>query len=399
LHGQKPVVREGKHGQDAHATAVGCRWRAGGLTFGTMADLERAVAGMFAVGYEGKTLTPSLGKLLDRGVNAVALFSRNVESPQQVAKLCFEIQKHAQRPILIAVDQEGGRVARLREGFTPLPSMRAVGASGDEKLAEQIGRLVAAELAAVGISMNFAPVMDVDSNPANPVIGDRSFGSDAAVVANMGVAMLKGLQAGGVAACAKHFPGHGDTSKDSHFDLPSVSHPLARLLTVELPPFAAAIEAGVSAIMSAHVVFDAIDPENPATLSAAILSHVLRGELKFAGVVFSDALEMKAIADRFPIEETVIRGANAGLDVLAICEDPDLQNRAIDALSAGLRAGKVKEESVINAYLRIERLIKQYVQPAKENADLSVLNSVEHHAIVEKIASVISGPDPTERAR
>jgi len=363
-----------------------------------MPDLERAVARMFAVGFDDKMVTPALGKLLDRGVGAVALFSRNVESPEQVARLCFDIQKHAGRPVLIAVDQEGGRVARLRNGFTAIPSMRAVGASGDETLAHSIGKVLAAELRAVNISMDFAPVMDVDSNPANPVIGDRSFGADPALVARMGSALIKGLQAGGVAACAKHFPGHGDTSKDSHFDLPSLPHPAARLEKIELPPFAAAIEADVAAIMTAHIVFDAIDPENPATLSPAVLTDLLREQLKFAGVILSDALEMRAIADRFAIEETVIRGANAGLDVLAICENPDLQNRAIDALSAGLRSGKVVEEIVYNANVRIERLVRQYVRPAVENPDLSVLNSAEHRAIVEQFSSVPVGPDPTERS-
>src|SRR6267142_3172383 len=163
-----------------------------------MPDLERAVARMFAVGFDDKTVTPALGKLLDRGVGAVALFSRNVESPQQVARLCFDIQKHAGRPVLIAVDQEGGRVARLRNGFTAIPSMRAVGASGAETLAHSIGKVLAAELRAVNINMDFAPVTDVDSNPANPVIGDRSFGAEPALVARMGVALIRGLQAGGV---------------------------------------------------------------------------------------------------------------------------------------------------------------------------------------------------------
>jgi beta-N-acetylhexosaminidase len=363
-----------------------------------MPDLERAVARMFAVGFDGKTLTPSLEKLLDRGVGAVALFSRNVESPQQVARLCYDIHNRAGRPILIGIDQEGGRVARLRDGFTPIPSMRALGAMADEKLAEKIGRLLAAELRAVNIAMDFAPVMDVDSNPANPVIGDRSFGPDPALVAKMGVALLRGLQAEGVAACAKHFPGHGDTSTDSHFELPSLSHPASRLQQVELPPFAAAIEAGVAAVMTAHVVFDAIDPENPATLSRAVLTDLLRQQLKFEGLIFSDALEMRAISDRFAIEETVIRGANAGLDVLAICENPDLQNRAIDALSSGLRSGKVTEEIVYNANVRIERLVRQYVRPAVENPDLSVLNSPEHRAMVEQIAALPVGPDPTERS-
>src|SRR5882672_1358422 len=287
-------------GERAHAThrTSGCRHGTLLLLFGLMADLESAVAKMFAIGFDGKTLTPSLAKLLDRGVSAVALFSRNIESPQQVARLCFDIQKRAGRPILIAVDQEGGRVARLRNGFTPIPSMRALGETRDERLAEKIGRLIAAELRAVNISMNFAPVMDVDSNPANPVIGDRSFGADPALVARMGAALIGGLQNGGVAACAKHFPGHGDTSKDSHLDLPSLPHTAARLQQVELPPFAAAIEAGVAAVMSAHVVFDVIDPENPATLSRAVITDLLRQELKFEGVTISDALEMRAISDR-----------------------------------------------------------------------------------------------------
>jgi beta-N-acetylhexosaminidase len=363
-----------------------------------MPDLERAVARMFAVGFDGKTVTPALGKLLDRGVGAVALFSRNVESPQQVARLCFETQNRAGRPVLIAVDQEGGRVARLRKGFTPIPSMRALGATGDENLAYSIGRVLAAQLRAVNISMDFAPVMDVDSNPANPVIGDRSFGGDPAVVAKMGTALIGGLQAGGVAACAKHFPGHGDTSKDSHFDLPSLAHPVSRLEKIEMPPFAAAIAAGVSAIMTAHVIFESLDSKNPATLSNAVLTNLLRRKMKFQGVIFSDALEMKAIAENFSIEETVVKGATSGLDLLAICEDPDLQNRAIDALIAGVRSGKVGEDVITNANRSVDRLIKQYVRPAAENPDLSILNSPEHRAIVERISSVPVGPDPTERS-
>ena len=363
-----------------------------------MPQLERAVAAMFAVGFDGKTVTPALEKLLDRGVSAVALFSRNVESPRQVARLCFDIHQRAGRPILIAVDQEGGRVARLREGVTPIPSMRALGATQDEKLAENIGRLVAAELRAVNISMNFAPVMDVDSNPANPVIGDRSLGADSALVAKLGAALIRGLQGGGVAACAKHFPGHGDTSQDSHFDLPRLPHEMSRLQQVELPPFASAVDAGVSAIMTAHVLFEAIDRENPATLSPGVITQLLRGKMNFPGVVFSDALEMKAIANHFSIEEVVLRGANAGIDLLAICENPDLQHQAIDALLASAAAGQVGQVEIKRANRRIERLIRQYVSPAVENPDQSVLNSAEHRAIVERVAAGPVGVDPTERA-
>src|SRR3954465_4732270 len=265
-----------------------------------MPDLDRAVASMFAIGFDGKLLSPSLKALLERGVSSVILFSRNVESPRQIARLCYEIQAHAGRPILIGTDQEGGRVARLRSGFTPIPSMRALGQLDDEKVAFEIGQVVAAELRAVNIHMDLAPVLDVDSNPKNPVIADRSFGPNPQVVSKMGAALLRGLQSGGVAACAKHFPGHGDTSKDSHFDLPRLEHALSRLEKVELPPFRAAIAAGVSAIMTAHIIFDALDPDLPATMSKNVLTTLLRQKLNFNGLLISDALEMKAIADHFP---------------------------------------------------------------------------------------------------
>jgi len=276
--------------------------------------------------------------------------------------------------------------------------MRALGATGDENLAYSIGRLLAAELMAVNIRMNFSPVMDVDSNSANPVIGDRSFGAAPALVSRMGTALLRGLQQSGVAACAKHFPGHGDTSKDSHFDLATLPHPLSRLDKIELPPFAAAIAAGVSAIMTAHVIFKALDPTLPATLSHAVLTKLLRQKMKFDGVIFSDALEMKAIADHFPIEETVLKGATAGIDLLAICENPDLQNKAIDALISAARSGKISESLIASANGRIEKLIKQFVRPPNANPDLSILNSPEHRAIVEQISTVPIGPDPTERS-
>jgi beta-N-acetylhexosaminidase len=363
-----------------------------------MEAAARAVAKMFAVGFDGKHVTPSLEKLLDRGIGAVVLFSRNVESPQQVARLCFDIQNRAKRPVLIAVDQEGGRVMRLRSGFTSIPSMRALGSTDDENLARQVGQVLARELQAVNIHMDLAPVMDVDSNPANPVIGDRSFSADPDLVSRMGCALLKGLQSSGVAACAKHFPGHGDTSKDSHFDLPRLPHPLSRLEKVELPPFQSAISAGVSAIMTAHVIFEALDPAHPATISHAVLTRLLRQKMGFDGVIISDALEMKAISAHFPIDEVAVKGANAGLDLLAICENPDLQNQAIDALALATERGIVPWKQIERANRRIDRLMKQYVRPPADSSDLSVLGCPEHRAIVERLSSVPVGPDPTERS-
>jgi beta-N-acetylhexosaminidase len=363
-----------------------------------MAELEKAAAKMIAAGFHGMALSPELEKILDRGVGAVVLFKRNVESAKQVAQLCSDIQMHAGRPVLIAVDQEGGRVARLRNGFTPIPSMRALGASGDGQLAFDIGRVLARELRAVNIHMDLAPVLDVDSNPANPVIGDRSFGSDPQVVSKMAVALLRGLQDNGVAACGKHFPGHGDTSQDSHLDLPRLGHSMERLNQIELPPFRAAIGAGVSTIMTAHIIFEALDPAHPATMSKPVLDGLLRRQMRFDGVIISDALEMKAIADNYAFNEVIIKGANAGIDLFAICDEPDLQHQAIDTLAAAVRTGKISEHQIVQANQRIDRLLQRYVRPPTEGESLGVLNSPQHRAIVERLmAASPSGIDPTEK--
>ena len=241
------------------------------------------------------------------GIGGVILFARNVQSPQQVAAITRELQTAALNSghpgLFLAIDQEGGRVMRLRarHGFTELPPMRALGARGDEGLARQAGALLGRELRAVGIDLDYAPVVDVDTNPANPVIGDRSFSSDPGVVGRLGAALALGLQSAGVAACAKHFPGHGDTSQDSHTHLPRLPHALERLRRVELPPFAALARAGVASVMTAHVVFEALDAERPATLSAPVL-RLLRDEVGFDGCCVSDDLEMKAVAEHFPLE-------------------------------------------------------------------------------------------------
>src|SRR5437016_6790227 len=188
----------------------------------------------------------------------------------------------------------------MREPFTLVPSMREVGQAGDEKLAYEVGRVLARELRAVNFDMNLAPVLDVDTNPGNPVISSRSFGGSSELVTKLGVAVLRGLQQNGVAACAKHFPGHGDTNKDSHKELPTLAgHDLPRLLRVELPPFEAAIHAGVASVMTAHVIYAPIDSANPGTMSAAILEGLLRKRLGFDGLVLSDDMQMKAIADHF----------------------------------------------------------------------------------------------------
>src|SRR5512146_1069601 len=210
-----------------------------------MRTVDEEVAGLFAVGFQGTAPTAEVLELVRRGVYGVVLFASNVESAEQVAELVAALKRTAGRRLLVSIDQEGGRVARLRSphGFTELPPMRALGATADQHLAYQIGALLGRELRAVGIDQDYAPVVDVDTNPANPVIGDRSFSRDPDEVARMAAALARGLQDSGVAACAKHFPGHGDTSQDSHTALPHLPHALDRLKEVELVPFRALAQA------------------------------------------------------------------------------------------------------------------------------------------------------------
>lgn len=340
-----------------------------------MSDLERAIARMFCVGFDGPRMNNDLQELLERGVSSVILFSRNYESPAQLAELAWRIKTAADRPIMICVDQEGGRVQRFREPFTTIPSMRELGRARDAEAVRRVGRVIARELRAVNIDMNLAPVMDVDSNPDNPVIGERSLGRDPEIVAELGCALIDGLQqrehARGLAACAKHFPGHGDTSLDSHLDLPQVAHGHERLERLELPPFRAAIGAQVAAIMCAHVMFDALDAQFPATMSERIIRDLLRGKMKFEGVVCSDDLEMKAIIDHFGIEEAVLRGAVAGLDLFMVCKDHELQHRAIDALIGAVKRGEIAEKIVMQANRRLEALFDAYVRPGSRWSESS----------------------------
>jgi beta-N-acetylhexosaminidase len=287
-------------------------------------------------GFAGPTLSTTFREALARGERGGAiLFRRNLTgSLGDATALTHAIAEAspAHLPPLIGVDQEGGRVTRLRSPVLRLPTMRALGTLRDESLVRRTAEILGAQLAALGFTMNFAPVLDVDTCTTNPIIGDRSFGSEPSWVARLGAAFASGLQLGGVMACGKHFPGHGDTSVDSHLALPHVSQPRARLDTVELVPFRAMRPHACAALMTAHVVYDALDPDAPATLSRKVIHDLLRGELGWGGLIVSDDLEMKAIADRAPIEEAAVRAVEAGCDVLLVCENEELQARAHAAL-------------------------------------------------------------------
>lgn len=369
-------------------------------------DLHRLAASLVVAGFDGETPTREIRELVGRGLAGSILFKRNVGGgAQQVAQLCAALKREANRPFLLCVDQEGGRVARLRGApFTEVPPMRAVGAAGDEGLAFDTGRLLAREVRAVGFDVDFAPVLDVDTNPKNPVIGDRSLARDAAAVARLGVALARGLEAEGVASCGKHFPGHGDTSQDSHLTLPRLPHDMARLREVELVPFGAYAQAKLAAIMTAHVVFEAIDPTIPATFSEPVLTGLLRKELGFEGVLVSDDLEMKAIADRYGMADAAIRSVGAGVDLLLVCHLPERQHAVIDGLAREAERSPAFRARMEEAAGRVQQLASRFAAPPQEpEVGLARLGSPEHLALAERVRgagpALANAVDPTAPRR
>ncbi|MBX5481384.1 MAG: beta-N-acetylhexosaminidase [Myxococcaceae bacterium] len=358
-------------------------------------ELYRQVARMFMAGFPGRSPDPDFRALVDDGLFGAILFKRNVGSARETAELCREVKGLAKRPFILAVDQEGGRVARLRgEPFTSLPPMRDIGRREDEALAERAGKLLAFELRAVGFDWDFAPVLDVDTNPANPVIGDRAFAREAQTVARLGVALARGLEAGGVASCGKHFPGHGDTSSDSHLTLPHLPHAMDHLRAVELVPFKAYADAKLASLMTAHVLFEAIDPDVPATMSRSVLDGVLRRELGFDGVLVSDDLEMKAIADHYGVAEAAVQGAAAGVDLFLVCHHASEQRAAIEAVVRAVESGRIPRARIEEANLRLDALAARFAHPAEDRLD--ALGCPEHRALQEGLAASFEGRDPTE---
>ncbi len=296
---------------------------------------DRAAGQVIVAGYPAGGPPPALlDALAAERLGGVILFKRNLGAPIEVAAQIAEVAQATAGPApLVAVDQEGGRVQRLRAPLLELPPMRRLGERDDVDLTRRAAREIGGQLGTLGFNVDFAPVLDVDTNPANPVIGDRSFGADPALVARHGIAFAEGLADAGLLACGKHFPGHGDTELDSHLALPSLPHALDRLERVELVPFRAA--AGkVGSVMTAHIVFSALDPERPATLSRRVITGLLREELGYDGLIVSDDLEMRAVADHWGTGLAAVEAIRAGCDVVLICATVPLVEEARAALAA-----------------------------------------------------------------
>lgn len=352
--------------------------------------LETACGQLLCVGFDGTALPEELEVELARGDRGgVILFRRNIASlatatgptvdVEAVARLNDAIAAAAPEslPLLISVDQEGGRVKRLGAPVLQVPPMRALGAR-DEGFVERVAEAVGRELVALGFTMSFAPVLDVDSNPANPIIGDRSFARDPATVARLGIAYARGLSRAGLLSCGKHFPGHGDTEEDSHLSLPRVRHDRARVDAIELRPFREAAKA-IDAVMTAHVVFDALDADVPATLSPRIVRTLLRDELGFSGVCISDDLFMKGISpsggeDVREIADAAVRSIEAGCDLLLVCHPGPAAAAAQDALFHRARRDDAFEARVREACAR--GLAMRRRAPSRAVVDRAALESV-----------------------
>ncbi|MGK7346183.1 MAG: beta-N-acetylhexosaminidase [Candidatus Nitrospinota bacterium M3_3B_026] len=327
--------------------------------FKDSAGPDEAAGQTLITGFEGTRYTPALGAWLRRLAPAgVILFSRNIKSREQAAALTADLKKLGEDtnglPLFVCVDQEGGRVSRLPGDLPAFPTARTLGEDGGEELARKTYAAMGDALRQIGVNVDFAPVLDLDTNPANPVIGDRAFAPDADAVIKLGRAALRGLADGGVLSCAKHFPGHGGTSLDSHLALPVDARPAARFEEAELRPFMMAAEEGAPFVMTAHVVYPAFDEKLPATLSKKIVTGLLREKIGYGGIVISDDMDMKAISQGWADDEAARLALAAGVDMLLVCHDERRAETARETARRMMIGGELPEDE---ARARLGRIL------------------------------------------
>jgi beta-N-acetylhexosaminidase len=357
----------------------------------SLRDFRQHAGRLAIVGFSGHSVPDDLRRLAaEFDLGGVIYFARNVAEPAQVRDLSREVRELERGwPFWVSVDQEGGRVARLRRPFTEWPPAATLGRSGSDELAARFADALAAELAAVGINLDYVPVLDVHTNPGNPVIGDRALSGDAETVARLGEVLVRRLQAAGIAASGKHFPGHGDTLVDSHDALPVVEHERGRLESVELVPFRRAIDAGVATIMTAHLVVPAFDPDRPATLSPAIVTGLLKGEMGYGGVVISDDLGMKAVAATIDLADAAVGAVEAGCDMVLLCNSTaDEQARALEALIRAAESGRLTRARLDDALARQDEAKSRVCRPAdRPPPALDCVGALAHRAVADEMAA------------
>lgn len=344
--------------------------------------LDEKIGQLIIAGFDGITLDDNTKSLInDDKIGGIILFSENVESVSQLVNLTNSIKSENSSnkiPMFISVDEEGGSVSRMPKEIRRFPSNRIIGDRNNEKLSYNIGKMIGEEIYSFGFNMNYAPVLDINSNPNNKVIGNRSFGNNVEVVSRLGIQTMKGLMDSNIISVVKHFPGHGDTSIDSHISLPVVENDLERLNSFEFIPFKKAIENGVDAIMVSHILLTKIDKNNPATISKAVVSDILRGDLGFDGVVITDDMTMGAITQNYSIENAAINSINAGTDIILVCHQYKNIKSTIEAIKKAVNVNKtISEERINESVYRILKLKEKYNLSGKliEIPDISSINN------------------------
>jgi beta-N-acetylhexosaminidase len=349
---------------------------------------------MLVAGFEGARLNSDLEELIvDRRIGGLILFERNFENPDQLIKLISELQSLAilcpvEVPLFISVDQEGGRVSRLKAPFSAFPRPGCLGVARSESLARRFGRALGREMQVVGINMVYAPVLDVNTNPENPIIGTRALSDNPEWAARLGKAVIDGIYEAGVIPVGKHFPGHGDTDRDSHLELPCVDRDIVSLEKIELEPFAEAVKHGLEVIMTAHVIYSAWDSELPATFSPSIMKNILREKLGFGGLVMTDDLEMKAIEKHIPFDSIPRLGTAAEVDLYLICHDREKILSLQDRLIRDVEEGHIAKESIERSVQRITDVKKRMAISPRGEKNLVELAQA-HREIIEEMNSYL----------
>jgi len=359
------------------------------------------LAGLIFAGFEGtKVSDPGVRALVELGVGGFILFGRNVESPNQVHALLAGIREAVgDRPVFFAVDQEGGRVARLREPLTVWPPMAAVGARGDEPSAEALGNALASEIGALGFNLVFAPVLDVRFEDTTDAIGDRSLGAEPDLVGRLGAALVRGIQSTGMLACGKHFPGHGHVRVDSHLTLPTCGLSAEELMRDHVAPFAAARDADLGSIMSAHVLYPEVDDVEPATFSKTWLRDILRAQLGFDGLILTDDLEMGAVTGSGTVADAALRAHQAGADGLLICKDLEAVRESIRTLRAAADTDATVLASCVASLARLQEAASLHPPRALTADEIAAhIGLAPHKLLAASFATGLSpsGSDPTE---
>lgn len=356
----------------------------------TQCDNAKAVLGeLFITGFSGLELSDETSAFLSQAkIGGVILFAPNYENPAQLAELTHQIQDcRSEFPLWISADHEGGKVQRFKKGFTRIPEAAAVGAMNSPKLAFEVAEVMAKELKAAGINLNFCPIADIATNPKNPVIGNRAYGTQPEAVSKIISAIVRGHLTNGIQPCVKHFPGHGDTQTDSHFALPKIDTPLEVLQTREFIPFVKAFRSKCSMVMTAHIVNPKLDPKVPSTLSSFVLQEILRKQLRYNGIIISDDMEMKAIADHFGTDDAPRMAIEAGCDLL-IYRTETASRIAYEALTRALENGSLSADRVLESANRVRAFKKECLLPYQDVSVADVgkkIGTPENLAVIQKV--------------